>query len=111
MQLQKITFLIVLCIMVGSLSLLIASCRKSPEAKADPNTTIEESSTVTLGSLHGRKVIVRLESGSEFSILDPEGNPIALSLSKSDFQARYPKLFEEIEAAVAEGDTTDASMY
>jgi len=53
----------------------------------------------------------RLESGSEFSILDPEGNPIELFLSKSDFQARFGKLFEEFETAVAEAVTIDASMY
>jgi len=97
--------------MVGCLSLLIGSCRKAPEAKADPNTTLEQSSAVSLGSLHGRKVIIRLESGSEFSILDLEGNAIALSLSKSDFQARYPKLFEEFKTVLAEAVTIDASMY
>ncbi len=101
--------------MVGCLSVLISSCRSAPEAKSDPDIRLEESSIVCLGSLHGRKVIVRLESGSEFSILDLEGNPIALSLSKSDFQARFPKLFEEFETAVADTKRQeiiiDASMY
>jgi len=114
MKLQKIAFPVCLCVIGVCLSVPVGSCRKAPEAKSASESTLEQSSSVSLGSLHGKKVIVRLEPGSKFSILDAEGDPIALSLSKSDFQGRFPKLFEEFEKALAGADgqevIIDASM-
>ena len=55
----------------------------------------------SLGSLHSRKLIIRMEAGGKFSILEIDGSPIALSLSKTEFQREFPQLYKEFDTAIA----------
>ncbi|MBN2182200.1 MAG: hypothetical protein JW715_09820 [Sedimentisphaerales bacterium] len=51
-----------------------------------------------------------LKSGN-FSVLDLNGRPLALSLSKSEFQEKFPQLYQDYEKAIANEDiTSDASL-
>ncbi len=56
---------------------------------------------LSLGSLHSRKLIICMETGGKFSILEINGSPIALSLNKTEFQREFPQLYKEFETAIA----------
>ena len=83
-----------------------------------PNTTRQQEVILknipNLGSLQTRNHIIRLETGSKFSILDLSGLPIASSLTKAEFQEKFPQLYKDFETAIAKieaGDIIlDASM-
>ena len=68
----------------------------------------------SLGTLQTREKIIRLETDGKFSILDLNRRPVALSLSKPEFQKNFPQLYQDFETALAnrEGENIipDASL-
>ena len=66
--------------------------------------------STSLGTLQTRNNIIRLETGDKYSVLDLQGNPVASSLTKQQFQEKFPQLYNDLEKAIANGEITiDAS--
>ena len=55
-----------------------------------------------------------METDGKFSILDLNNQPLALSMSKPEFQKNFPQLYQDFETAIARGKlniiTPDASL-
>ena len=104
MYVQQIILVFIACAMIG--------CASNPKDTCTQQAT--GNNVLSLGSLHTRNCIIRLEAGGRFSILAPDGNVVALSLSKSEFQDKFPQLYDVYETAVAgdgaEGIIIDASL-
>jgi hypothetical protein len=68
----------------------------------------------TLGSLQTRDRIIRIETDGNFSVFKLNGQTLALSLNKSEFENKFPQLYRDYEKAVANGQlsniTPDASL-
>ena len=101
MTMRKIILMCTVCaIVVGcSSNLKTTSCQK---------TTL--GNVASLGSLHSKNRIIRLEVGGKFSILEPSGNIIALSLNNAEFQEKFPQLYEAFETAIAGGEAGDITI-
>jgi len=101
---ENILFFILCTIAIG--------CSSNSETIYTQKITLDDSGNI--GSLQTRNYIIRLETGSKFSVFELSGKPIALSLNKTEFQNKFPKLYKDLETAVAKiaaGDIIiDASM-
>ena len=90
-----------------TVALLLTGCSEQSQISS------HQSNGKSLGSLQTREKIIQLETGGKFSILDLNGSPVALSLSKPEFQEKFPLLFRDFEKAIANGElegiTPDAS--
>ncbi len=55
-----------------------------------------------------------METTGKFSVLELSGKPVALSMNKTQFQNKFPKLYKAFETAVAKFESgeiiIDASM-
>ena len=105
MNTQKIVLLCLIC-------LIAVGCSSDLKTTSYQRTTLNNAAS--LGSLQTRNQIIRLETGGKFSILELSGRPIALSLSKTEFQKQFPRLYEDFETAIAGNKTggfiIDASL-
>ena len=97
MRVRQIILLFIACTILG--------CASHP--KDTCTLQAAGSNVASLGSLHTRNCIVRLETGGKISILDLDGNVVALSLSKSEFQGKFPQLYEAYETAIASDGAED----
>jgi len=75
-----------------------------------PESQFKSNTTPSLGFLQTRKRIIRLETGGKFSILDLSGDPTSMSLSRSEFQEKFPRLYKNFETAIAAGVTEDITI-
>ncbi len=99
MNAQKTIFLCLIC-------LIAVGCSSDLKTTSEQRTTLKNAAN--LGSLRTRNLIIRLEKGDKFSILELSGRPIALSLSKTEFQEQFPRLYEDFETAIADSETVDS---
>ena len=64
----------------------------------------------SLGSLHTRDHVIRLEAGQRYSVFTADGQMLAQSLDVAQFQQQFPDLYEDLEKAVADTTSTDQGM-
>jgi hypothetical protein len=88
--------------------LIAVGCSCGLETASDQRTTLKNAANI--GSLRTRNLIIRLERGDKYSILELSGRPIALSLSKTEFQEQFPRLYEDFETAIADSEPVDFIM-
>ena len=105
MNTQKSILLFILCtIAIG--------CSSDSEKISYQKITLNDSGNI--GSLKTRNHIIRLETAGKFSVLKLSGKPVALSMNKTQFQNKFPKLYKAFETAVAKIESgeiiIDASM-
>lgn len=98
MKVREISLLCLICT-------IATGCSSNLKTTGCQKTTF--SNAASLGFLQTRNQIIRLEMGGKFSILELSGNPIALSLSKAEFQTGFPKLYEAFETAIAGSEAGD----
>ncbi len=91
---------------------ILIGCSEDSQTTRPQQTALHNGKN--LGTLQTREKIIRLETDGKFSILDLNGRPLALSLSKLEFQEKFPLLFKDFEKAIAHGEleniTPDASL-
>ena len=99
-------------ILLLTAAFIFIGCSEDSQTPSSRNTVTNNGKN--LGTLQTREKIIRLETDGKFSILDLNGSPVALSLSKLDFQEKFPQLFQDYEKAIANGEleniTPDASL-
>lgn len=105
MNRQESILLFILCtIAIG--------CSSNSEIICCQKVTLNDSGNI--GSLQTRNRIIRLETAGKFSVFELSGKPVALSLNKTEFQNKFPKLYKDFETAVAKIESgeiiIDASM-
>ena len=105
MSTQKSILLFILCtIAIG--------CSPDSEKIYSQKVTLNDSGGI--GSLQTRNHIILLETAGKFSVFELSGKPVALSLNKTEFQNKFPKLYKDFETAVAKIESgeiiIDASM-
>jgi hypothetical protein len=98
MNTQKIILLCLIC-------LIAVGCSSDLKNTPYQSTTLKKAAN--LGSIRTRNLIICLETGEKFSILELSGRPIALSMSKTEFQKQFPRLYEDFETAIADNKTGD----
>ncbi|OHB55036.1 MAG: hypothetical protein A2173_05990 [Planctomycetes bacterium RBG_13_44_8b] len=99
-------------ILLLTAALLLIGCSEDSQTTRPQQTALHNGKS--LGTLQTREKIIRLETDGKFSVLDLNRRPVALSLSKSEFQEKFPQLYRDFEKAVAreelENITPDASL-
>ncbi len=105
MNTQKSLLLIILCtIAIG--------CSSDSEKISYQKITLNDSGDI--GSLQTRNHIIRMETAGKFSVFELSGKPLSLSMNKTQFQNKFPKLYKAFETAVAKIESgeiiIDASM-
>ena len=105
MTTQKSILLFILCtIAIG--------CSPNSEKICSQKITLNDSGDI--GSLQTRNHIIHLETAGKFSVFELSGKPVALSMDKTQFQNKFPKLYKNFETAVAKIESgeiiIDASM-
>ena len=102
---QKSILLFILCtISIG--------CSSDSEKICYQKITLNDSGNI--GSLQTRNHIIRMETAGKFSVFELSGKPLTLSMNKTEFQNKFPKLYKNVETAVAKIESgeiiIDASM-
>ena len=91
-------------ILLLAAALVFVGCSEQSQKTTSDDVT-------SLGSFQTRDRIIRLETNSRYSILDMAGRTLALSITKSEFQEKFPLLYQDFEKALANGEITiDASV-
>ena len=106
MSTRENTLLCILCIVV-------IGCSSNSETSCCQKVTLNYSGNI--GFLQTRNHIIRLETSDKFSVFELSGKPIVLSLNKTEFRNKFPKLYKDFETTVAKIATgeiiIDASMH
>ena len=101
---RQIILLCLICVVAAGCSVNMGGSSRKASSTEAGQLQVEVDDVKSLGSLHTRKLIVRLESGGKFSIMDLDGELIAMGLSKTEFQEKFPQVYDAFEKAYAGGD-------